>query len=87
MSKESNAIHSRWAKRIPDLSRLSPDNPARRNYEAGKQCGSCKFFAKLKGDLGMDWGVCTNAKATWDGDAVFEHFSCSRYEQSKKGWT
>lgn len=41
-------------------------------------CG-CPFFAKLKGSLGADWGVCANPHAQRAGLLTFEHqagYSC-----------
>ena len=37
-------------------------------------CSSgCKWFAKLDGDLGMDWGACLNRKSPRKGLLTFEH--------------
>jgi hypothetical protein len=35
-------------------------------------CG-CKHFLKLRGDLGFDWGVCSNPKSPRGGMLTFEH--------------
>lgn len=43
-------------------------------------CSSgCRWFAKLRGSLGNDWGVCANRKAQRAGLLTFEHqagFEC-----------
>lgn len=43
-------------------------------------CSSgCKFFAKLAGKLGSDWGVCANPESHRAGLLTFEHqagYSC-----------
>lgn len=39
----------------------------------------CKHFKTLSGELGADWGVCTNRKAKRFGFLTFEHqagFDC-----------
>lgn len=44
-------------------------------------CG-CKHYAKLEGNLGFDWGVCTKKDGPRVGLLTFEHqagFSC--YEE------
>jgi hypothetical protein len=35
-------------------------------------CG-CKWFAKLEGDLGYDWGVCTKVDSARAGMLTWEH--------------
>lgn len=37
-------------------------------------CSSgCKYFVPLKGDLGYDWGVCSNPKSDRAGLLTWEH--------------
>lgn len=48
---------------------------------AGSDCScGCRWFAKLEGDLGMDWGVCTNPASHRVGLLTFEHMGCSKFE-------
>jgi hypothetical protein len=42
-------------------------------------CG-CKWYAKLAGELGNDWGVCCNPKSHRCGLLTFEHQGCERFE-------
>ena len=52
-----------------------------KEYEEGKTqempgCFACKWYHKLEGDRGMDWGVCYNKKSPRAGLLTFEHMSC-----------
>lgn len=78
--EERRATHERWAAKGNASSALKPGTPEYKLYEDGKQCGGCAFFLTVDSDLGMDWGVCANAKSVHDGTAVFEHFACLQYE-------
>ena len=42
-------------------------------------CG-CRHFAKLAGDVGNDWGVCTNPASARAGLLTFEHQGCPEFE-------
>jgi hypothetical protein len=44
------------------------------------QCScQCYFYHPLRGDRGMDWGVCTNPKSPRAGLLTFEHMGCAFY--------
>ena len=43
-------------------------------------CG-CKFYLPLKGKLGSDWGVCSNAESIRCGLLTFEHQGCQDFEK------
>jgi hypothetical protein len=44
-------------------------------------CSSgCRHFAKLAGDFGEDWGVCTNPNSSRAGLLTFEHQGCAAFE-------
>jgi hypothetical protein len=49
-------------------------------------CSSgCRFFAELKGSLGLDWGVCSNPNGPRKGMLTWEHqagFGCFEREPS-----
>ena len=47
-------------------------------------CG-CRWFAKLPGRLGMDWGVCFNPASHRAGLLTFEHQGCQKFEAGR--WT
>lgn len=78
--EERRATHDRWAAKESASSPLMPGTKEYEMYENGKQCGGCAFYLEVESDLGMDWGVCGNAKSEFDGRAVFEHFTCLEHE-------
>jgi hypothetical protein len=41
-------------------------------------CG-CKFYRPLEGDLGQDWGTCTNPASHRNGLLTFEHQGCPQF--------
>ena len=40
----------------------------------------CKYFNKLSGDTGFDWGVCANPQSHRCGLLTFEHQGCRKFE-------
>jgi hypothetical protein len=42
-------------------------------------CG-CRWYVKLAGELGDDWGVCTNPRSHRTGLLTFEHQGCLQFE-------
>jgi hypothetical protein len=42
-------------------------------------CG-CRYFIKLAGPLGMDWGICANPASHRAGLLTFEHQGCLAFE-------
>src|SRR5215469_17839674 len=44
----------------------------------------CRWYVKLQGSLGLDWGVCTNARSHRCGLLTFEHQGCQQFEEEKK---
>jgi hypothetical protein len=40
------------------------------------QCLHCRHYVELSGELGADWGACTNEHSQYDGKLVFEHWTC-----------
>jgi hypothetical protein len=41
----------------------------------------CRWYVKLQGSLGHDWGVCTNAQSHRCGLLTFEHQGCQQFER------
>jgi hypothetical protein len=42
-------------------------------------CLHCRYYAELSGPPGADWGACTNERSQYDGELVFEHWTCSHW--------
>jgi hypothetical protein len=42
-------------------------------------CG-CRHFLPLRGELGYDWGVCSNTRSPRAGLLTFEHQGCPEFE-------
>jgi hypothetical protein len=51
--------------------------------EMVKQCLHCLYYVELSGDLGADWGACTNELSQYDGDLVFEHWTCREWSEER----
>lgn len=65
---------------------LKPDAVFSRGKNAtdvyGHDCScGCKFFHKLEGKEGMDWGVCTQPSSFRAGLLTFEHMGCEFFEE------
>jgi hypothetical protein len=43
------------------------------------QCGGCRFWIALCGQIGNDSGACTNVEAAFDGRVRFEHDGCEAF--------
>jgi len=44
--------------------------------QGAMQCLHCRHYVELSGELGADWGACTNEQSQYDGQLVFEHWTC-----------
>lgn len=47
-----------------------------------QQCGMCRYFVKLTGPLGLDYGACTNPGSAFDRHIMFEHDGCEKFSQA-----
>lgn len=73
-----NEIHKRWvARRNRDTGRADY-----RDEWYDEQCGSCKFWFPLAGELGSDYGACANARSPFDQRVQFEHDGCDEFENA-----
>jgi len=45
------------------------------------QCLQCRYYVELSGELGADWGACTNELSQYDGQLVFEHWTCREWAE------
>ncbi|MEU0403451.1 DUF3027 domain-containing protein [Streptomyces sp. NPDC006197] len=60
-------------------------NPGYRDEWFDEQCGGCRFWIALSGELGLDWGACTRADSRFDGRVRFEHDGCERFSARDDG--
>ena len=59
---------------------FEPFGERSREDDEGPDCScGCKWFAKLDGKLGYDWGVCANPESPRVGLLTFEHQGCRQY--------
>ena len=75
----SDDAHTRLVLLVKNL----PDDyePYGKTEREGNDCSmGCKFAAKLAGELGGDWVVCTNLKSHRAGLLTFEHQGCLQFE-------
>ena len=42
----------------------------------------CRFFTRLDGGAGLDWGVCVNPKSLRAGLLTYQKFGCPEFEQT-----
>ena len=45
------------------------------------QCLQSRYYVELSGELGADWGACTNELSQYDGRLVFEHWTCREWAE------
>ena len=43
----------------------------------------CRYYVKLAGTLGMDWGVCAHPRSHRCGLLTFEHQGCLAFEEAR----
>jgi hypothetical protein len=67
--------HQRWASR-----RNWDVDAAAFSYEwYWEQCGGCRYWIPLHGQIGSDYGACTHAESAFDGQVRFEHDRCDQF--------
>ncbi|MCX4973710.1 DUF3027 domain-containing protein [Streptomyces sp. NBC_00554] len=79
--EHNDACHERWL-RAQNRRTHQPDY---RDDWFDEQCGGCRFWVALSGELGRDWGVCTRPGSTFDGRARFEHDGCELFAIREDG--
>jgi hypothetical protein len=62
--------------------RLGNDyEPFGKKAHDGSDCScGCRYFVKLAGEIGNDWGVCANSESSRAGLLTFEHQGCTAFE-------
>lgn len=79
--EHNNACHERWLQ----VQSRRTDQPGYRDQWFDEQCGGCRFWIALSGELGQDWGVCTGPGSTFDGRVRFEHDGCDSFALREDG--
>jgi Protein of unknown function (DUF3027) len=51
---------------------------------AAMQCLHCRYYVELSGEFGADWGACICGPSQYDGQLVFEHWTCRHWESEKR---
>ncbi|MER7892562.1 DUF3027 domain-containing protein [Micromonospora sp. NPDC094482] len=77
----NNHCHQRW---IKQRNRDTVD-PAYPEAWYDEQCGGCRFWIPLDGELGHDYGACTNPASPFDGRVRFEHDGCAAFANRDDG--
>ena len=69
-------------KRWNIVRRLDTDyEPYGKAEREGSDCScGCRHFVKLVGDVGNDWGVCSNPESPRSGLLTFEHQGCTAFQ-------
>jgi len=75
----TRATHYRWLREKLPMNR-KPDSPDYKEEWRHEPCFLCIYYVALKGNLGFDWGVCTNPKSPLDSRVMFEHDGCDHFE-------
>jgi hypothetical protein len=70
-------IHERWRKK----KNRDQDSASYRDEWYAEQCGACRHWLPLAGEMGNDYGACTNARSPFDKQAMFEHDGCEYFEK------
>ncbi|TRV73353.1 DUF3027 domain-containing protein [Streptomyces sp. 130] len=63
----------------------STGNPDYLDAWFDEQCGGCRSWSALSGELGPDWGVCTRPDSLFDRRVRFEHAGCERFTARADG--
>ena len=71
------------AKKLP--TDFEPYGKRQRSDVSPGDCScNCRWFHKVAGMQGLDWGVCANPKSPRAGLLTFEHMGCPEYEWDKR---
>ncbi|GLX23462.1 DUF3027 domain-containing protein [Streptomyces lavendulae] len=79
--RHNDVVHARWLR----LLNRSTGEPGYRDEWYWEQCGGCRFWIALNGELGQDWGACTNARSAFDGRLRYEHDGCKSFTARENG--
>jgi hypothetical protein len=75
------ATHNRWMDGKVQRNRDIDSSEYDEKWEtwSQQQCFMCQFYVQLEGQLGMDWGACTNELSAFDGCIMYEHDGCEHF--------
>jgi len=76
MGTDLKSVRSRWMERR-NRKQEAPDYQDRWRVE---QCLHCRFYTPLIGELGGDFGACSNPTSPFDGRVMFEHDGCEHHQ-------
>ncbi|MCX4451369.1 DUF3027 domain-containing protein [Streptomyces sp. NBC_01789] len=79
--RADDEVHERWSRLLNRTTR----GPGYRDEWFDEQCGGCKFWIALSGEIGLDWGACARADSPFDGQVRFEHDGCERFSARADG--
>lgn len=68
-------IHERWMKK---RNRKQESNLYQDEWYS-EQCFMCEYYIPLSGEIGCDYGVCSNSNSSYDGQVRFEHDGCDKF--------
>ncbi len=77
----NDRCHTRW---LASLNRSTAQLDYRDEWY-DTQCGGCRFWIALSGELGQDYGVCSNPASSFDGRVRFEHDGCESFAARADG--
>ena len=72
-------IHERWMKKR----NREQENVTYKDQWYSEQCFMCTYFIHLSGDMGSDYGVCSNLQSEYDAQVRFEHDGCDSFTSTK----
>ncbi len=76
-SQHIQATSKRWRTKI--LRNRDPTSSDFKEEWTTEACFLCQYYVKLTGDLGGDWGVCSNPASPFDSRLMNEHDSCDYF--------
>jgi hypothetical protein len=59
------------------------DDPEYREAWRLQQCGACVSWIPFAGELGLDYGGCTNPDSPHESTILYEHDGCDAYSRAE----
>jgi hypothetical protein len=76
--KHTSATHERWLKKIPTNRDFDAPGYITEGLD-NELCFLCQYYVKLTGEIGKDWGVCSNSLSRFDSRVMYEDDGCEQY--------